>query len=157
MDVQLTPRGTRGAEMPALARLLIPALSGLGIAAYRLIGGRMRLMGQPLLLLTTVGARTGKTRRTLLVCFPEGKEAWLIVASFGGMARHPAWYVNMARNPDKVGIEIRGRRFPVRPASLRGPEREEAWQRIVSLAPGYGAYQQKTDREIPVVRLTNVE
>jgi len=157
MDVELTPSGTRGAEMPKLARPLMRALFGLGIAAHRLLGSRMRVLGQPVLLLHTVGARTGNARQTLLVCFHEGDDAWLVVASFGGSASHPAWYVNMARNPDKVSIEIGGRKLKVRPQSLKGSEREEAWQRIVSLAPGYAAYQQKTDREIPVVRLTKVE
>ncbi len=156
MDVELTPRGTRGWEIPKLLRPLVQALSGLGIAAYRLMGSRMRIMGQPLLLLNTVGARTGKSRQVLLVCFNEEHDAWLVVASRGGSARHPDWYVNMARNPDKVRIQFGGRNFPVRPESLKGSEREEAWRRIVSLAPGYGAYQEKTDREIPVVRLTKV-
>ena len=143
--------------MPKLARPLMRALFGLGIGVYRLLGRRMRVMGQPVLLLTTVGARTGKTRQTLLVAFAHGESAWLVVASFAGSARHPDWYVNMARNPDRVNIEIDGHKLKVQPRSLKGPEREEAWRRIVSLASGYGAYQAKTDREIPVVRLTKVE
>jgi deazaflavin-dependent oxidoreductase (nitroreductase family) len=59
----------------------------------------------------------------------------------------------MARNPDKVWIEMGKRKLKVEPESLKGDERAEAWRRIVSLAPGYAAYQEKTDRQIPVVRL----
>ncbi|MBI3971316.1 MAG: nitroreductase family deazaflavin-dependent oxidoreductase [Chloroflexi bacterium] len=63
-------------------------------------------MGAPLLLLTTVGAKTGKTRRTVLGWFPDGDKSWLVVASYAGAARHPAWYFNLAKNPDKVWIEV---------------------------------------------------
>jgi deazaflavin-dependent oxidoreductase (nitroreductase family) len=117
----------------------------------------MRVQGRPLLLLTTVGAKSGRLRRTLLGRFPNRDDIWLVVASGAGSAKHPAWYVNMARNPDKVWIEIGKRTLMVAPESLQGAERAEAWQRIVSLAPGYGAYQEQTDREIPVVRLRPAE
>jgi len=130
------------------------AMMGLGIFAHRVLGDRMRVMGRPLLLLKTVGARSGETRTSLLGWFPDSTEGgWLVVASFAGAARHPAWFLNMARNPDKVWVEIGNRKLQVQPESLSGADRAEAWQRIVSLAPGYGGYQQKTDREIPVVRL----
>ena len=125
------------------------------ISGGALLGDRFRIGGQPLVLLTTVGAKTGKARRTLLGRFADGNN-WLIVASFAGSARHPAWYFNLARNPDKVWVEVDGRTQRVRPESLQGQEREDALLRIIALAPGYGAYQEKTDREIPVVRLTPV-
>jgi deazaflavin-dependent oxidoreductase (nitroreductase family) len=64
--------------------------------------------------------------------------------------------VNLARNPDRASIEIGGRQVKVEPQSLQGAERVEVWQRVVALAPGYAAYQEKTDREIPVVRLRAV-
>src|SRR5439155_19494173 len=69
-------------------------------------------------------------------------------------ATHPSWYVNLARRPDGVAIEVDGRRFAVNAQSLHGAERERAWARIVALAPGYGKYAEQTDREIPIVRLT---
>ena len=59
----------------------------------------------------------------------------------------------MAKNPDRVWAEVAGRRIKVRPETLKGEERNAAFQRIVAAAPGYGAYQAKTDREIPIVRL----
>lgn len=61
--------------------------------------------------------------------------------------------MNLAKNPDKVSIEIGGRTRKVVPQSLKGEEREEVWRQIVSLAPGYARYREKTDREIPVIRL----
>jgi deazaflavin-dependent oxidoreductase (nitroreductase family) len=64
--------------------------------------------------------------------------------------------VNLARNPDRVSIEIAGRQIKVEPESLQGAERAEAWRKVVALAPGYAAYEQKTDREIPVIRLRAV-
>ena len=136
-----------------MPRPVIGAATGIALAARRLLGARMHVMGRPVLALTTVGATSGATRRTVLCWFPDGENRWLIVASFGGSARHPAWYLNMAKNPDKVWIEIDGRKLKVEAHSLKGAEREQAWRQIVSLAPGFAGYQQKTDREIPVVRL----
>ena len=129
----------------------------LNVAMFRLFGRRIRVQGRPLLLLTTTGAKTGRVRKTTLGWFPDeegGNESRLIVASAAGAATHPAWYVNLARRPDGAAIEVEGRRFAVNADSLHGPERERAWVRIVALAPGYGRYAEQTDREIPVVRLT---
>ena len=115
--------------------------------------------GARLLDLTTVGARTGLEHTIPLAWFPAGDggdEAWLIVASWGGARQHPDWYINMARNPDRVWIRIGKRKLHVRPESLKGAEREETFQHIVDVAPGYAAYQKKTDRVIPVVRLKPV-
>lgn len=153
MAVELTPKGSYGWEMPKMPRPLMRVMIALNVAVFRMFGKRMRVMGRPLLLLTTVGARSGKERRTPLGWFPDGDDTWLIVASAAGSAKHPAWYVNMAKNPDGVWIETGGRRLVVQPESLKGSEREEAWKRVVALSPGYGTYQRKTDRVIPVVRL----
>ena len=156
MSVELTPNGTRGWEMPRLPGFVVSAMLGLMVLAYRLLGDRMRVWGQRLVLLTTVGAKTGKRRRTLLARFPDG-DSWLVVASFAGSARHPAWLINMAKNPDQVWIEIGGRTLKVRPESLTGTERDEAFQRVIATAPGYAGYQEKTDRQIPIVRLSPSE
>ena len=129
----------------------------LNIGMFRLLGRRMRVQGRPLLLLTTTGAKTGRIRQSTLGWFPDAEgpsEAWLIVASAAGAAAHPSWYVNLARRPEGAAIEVDGRRIAVNAESLHGAVRERAWARIVALAPGYGKYEQQTDREIPVVRLT---
>jgi len=155
MSVEITPRGTKGARLPAPAPLkaIFVALSDL---AFRLLRDRMRVQGRPVLRLETIGARSGARRHAVLCWFPEREDSWLIVASLGGSPRHPDWFHNLARNPDRVWIEVAQRRWKVRPESLRGAEREEAWRRIVAFAPGYAGYQEKTDRIIPVVRLVRV-
>jgi len=155
MAVVLTPNGTRGVKFPLPARL-IAALSRIPVGLQRLTGGRMKMHGVPLLLLTTVGARSDQQRTSMVAQFPEADGSTLIVASFGGAAKHPAWYFNLAKHPDQVWMERAGRRVRVRATSLAGAEREVAWRRIVSVAPGFAEYQRKTDREIPVVRLTPI-
>ena len=86
--------------------------------------------------------------------FTDDQGGWLVVAALAGAARHPSWFINLAKNPDSVWVEVGRDRYQVRPDLLRGEERAAAWERIVAAAPGFGAYQSKTDREIPVVRLT---
>jgi deazaflavin-dependent oxidoreductase (nitroreductase family) len=119
---------------------------------HRLTGSKMS--GRPLLYLTTVGARSGQHRTAVVMPFPEGDDAWLIVASRGGTADHPAWFYNLAKHPDQVEIEFEGRKTAVTPRRLEGEERATAWERITRERPGFSAYERKTDREIPVVRLT---
>jgi len=118
---------------------------------YRMTGGRS---ARNALLLTTVGARSGESRVASLRRFDEGEGQWLVVGSKGGSAQHPAWIHNLARNPDKVSIEIGRHRYKVTPELLHGDERAAAWNRVVAEAPQFAGYLEKTDREIPVVRLT---
>jgi deazaflavin-dependent oxidoreductase (nitroreductase family) len=128
----------------------------MNVVFFRLLGRRVRVQGRPLLLLGTVGGRTGRRRQTTLGWFPDedpALRAWLVVASAAGAAAHPAWYLNLARRPDDVTIEVDGERVPVRAESLHDAERERAWARVVKLAPGYGKYARDTDREMPIVRL----
>lgn len=148
MTVELTPQGTRGRPWPKgpVARFLF----GVNSALYRLFRGRGM---QRMLLLTTVGARSGQRRTSPLRWFPDTDDSWIIVASQGGDARHPGWYVNLARHPDQVWIEIGGRTVQVAPQSLAGEERAEAWKRIVADTPAFAGYQEHTDRTIPVIRL----
>lgn len=147
MSVQLTPKGTRGVRMPKLPQ---PAWEFI----HMLMNLRMKLRGANLLHLTTVGSKTGQERTVPLRWFPDGQDGWLIVASMGGAAKHPAWYINLAKTPDKVWIQVGNEKIKVRGESLHGEERAKLWEKIVAAAPGYGEYQTKTDREIPVVRLT---
>jgi len=107
-----------------------------------------------LLYLTTVGAKTSQKRQSAVARFPDGEDAWLVVASAGGSAHHPAWYHNIAAHPDQVWIEFGGRQLPVTPEQLGGDARAQAWQRITQLQPRYVGYEQKTDRAIPVIRLS---
>jgi deazaflavin-dependent oxidoreductase (nitroreductase family) len=151
MGVKVTPEGARGSTRRA--GFLQKRLLRVADAMYRLGIGR-RMGSTRLLLLTTRGTRSGRLRTVPVAWFPDGVDAWLVVASFAGAAIHPAWYINMARNPDDVWIEVNDRKLKVTPTSLHGAEREERWRQITSQAPNIAGYEQKTDREIPVLRLT---
>lgn len=153
MSVEITPEGTRGWTFPR-GRLVSLGLR-LNTAVYRLLGGRG--LSSRMLLLTTIGARSGAERTVPLAYFDDGPDAWLIIASAGGDARHPAWYRNLAANPERATIEVGGRRVRVRAESLRGEARAERWRRITARAKNFAEYQRSTDREIPVVRLTPLE
>ena len=154
MSVDLTPNGTRGMRAPKAPRLLHNLLYGL---LHALLNFTVRRRGGHLLRLTTLGAQSGAPHTVPLSWFPDGANGWLVIASFGGAVKHPAWYINMAKHPDQVRIALGGRTIRVRPESLKGSERAQAWKRIVAVAPQYAQYQQRTDREIPVVRLTPAE
>ena len=156
MAIRVSPPGTRGTRIPKPLLKLFKPMGALMIRRYRRSGGTKisSRMGFPVVLLTTRGAKTGRTRTTPVGGFPDGENSWLVVASLGGAAHHPAWFFNMAKHPDDVWLEVGKQRFKVRAQSLEGPERADALARIAATAPRYGTYQQKTDREIPIVRLT---
>jgi deazaflavin-dependent oxidoreductase (nitroreductase family) len=158
VPIRVSPPGTRGARVPARGPLakLFKLLGKRQIRTYR-SGGEQRLsakMGFPVVLLTTRGARTGQTRTTPIGGFRDGEDSWLVAATLAGAARHPAWFLNMASHPDDIWLEVGTERFKVRGESLEGAERAAALARIAQISPRYGTYQEKTDREIPIVRLT---
>jgi deazaflavin-dependent oxidoreductase (nitroreductase family) len=112
-----------------------------------------KFMGMDVLFLTTIGRKSGAERTTAVSWFPGADGTWLIVASAAGSASHPAWYRNIAAHPGQVRIETGGRTVAVTAEQLTGPAREQAWQQITAAQPRYAKYQQKTDRELPVIRL----
>jgi deazaflavin-dependent oxidoreductase (nitroreductase family) len=107
-----------------------------------------------LLLLTTTGSKSGLERTSPLGWVSDGNGGWLIAASYSGGASIPAWYHNLAAAPDKARIEINGATIPVSAEQLHGTDREAAWQTLTAAIPRFGRYAAKTDREIPVIRLT---
>lgn len=116
--------------------------------------GRGKAMGMDVLILNTVGRRSGQPRETPLAWFADGEDAWLIVASGGG-SHHPDWHANLMTHPDRASIELPGRdAIPVTPHELDDTDRDEAWRRITAAQPRYAKYQSKSDREYPVIRLT---
>jgi deazaflavin-dependent oxidoreductase (nitroreductase family) len=152
LKLALSPRGTRGVELPRVVRPVVKALGSIGGLMFRL---GVKIQGRPLLRLTNVGARTGKSRRTVLGWFPsESDQSWFIVASNAGSARHPGWAYNLAANPEEATIDLGDGGFGVDVGLLHGGDRQSVWDRVVEMAPGYGAYLEKTDREIPIFRLT---
>jgi deazaflavin-dependent oxidoreductase (nitroreductase family) len=116
-------------------------------------GGRM--MGMDLLILHTVGRRSGQPRQSPLSWFADGEDARLIIASGGGRTYLPDWYVNLVAHPEKVAVELHGEdAVPVTPRRLDGVERDRAWKLIIEAQPRFAKYQDKSDREYPVIRLT---
>ncbi len=147
-----TPNGTRGARQPKAGRLA-KWMNNSMMKRIRRNGGKV--MGMNALVLTTVGAKSGLVRSNPTAWFPGGDDdSWLVVASAAGAPKNPAWYYNLAAHPDKVVIELAGQRIPVSAEQLHGPEREQAWRQIIEAVPRFAGYETKTDREIPVIRLT---
>ena len=122
--------------------------------AGRIRKGRARFLGFNALVLTTIGHKTGIERTTPVGWFPGPDGSWLIVASAAGAKGNPAWYYNLAAHPDRVQIEVDGRKVAVTAEQLHGPEREQAWQQIITASPRFAQYQVKTDRELPIIRLS---
>jgi deazaflavin-dependent oxidoreductase (nitroreductase family) len=116
-------------------------------------GGRMNMtFAWPCLLLTTVGAKTGKSRTTPLVYVRDGENI-VLIASKGGNPRHPAWYLNLKTNPEvEVFLDGKSGRYTARDAE--GEERERLWKKAVGVYSGYEKYRERAGgREIPVVVL----
>ena len=107
--------------------------------------------GTTILLLTTTGRRSGTQHRTALIYRQVGDD-YVIVASRGGAPTHPAWYLNLAANPD-VRVQVKDEEFAARARVTDGDERAELWPMMAEVWPDYDNYQTKTDREIPVVVL----
>ena len=144
MGFETTRGGTRGARPPRGALLSF---------ANRMTIKRIRKnSSSEMLVLTTVGRKSGAVRETPVRWFPGGEGSWLIVASANGAATNPAWYYNLAAAPD-VTIDVQGRRVQVTATQLAGEERAAAWKQITAAAERFAGYQQKTDRELPILRL----
>jgi deazaflavin-dependent oxidoreductase (nitroreductase family) len=110
------------------------------------------LQGKPIILLTSIGARTGKLRKTPLMRIEHDGE-YAVVASRGGAPTHPVWYWNLVKNPH-VELQDGNVKRDYRAREVTGDERAVWWERAVAAWPPYADYQTKTDRVIPVFVLT---
>lgn len=108
--------------------------------------------GVPCLVLFTTGRKTGAVRRNALIYIEDG-DSHLVVASRGGDANHPHWYLNLVDDP-VAQIQVGHETLGVVAATLTEEEKAEVWSACVAVWPPYAQYQAKTDRDIPVVRLT---
>lgn len=120
----------------------------------RVTGGRVagRLMGMPVIELTVVGRRSGAERTVILTVPVLEQDRLVVVASKGGAEQHPQWYRNLLADPD-VWVTRAGRRRPMKARTASAAERERLWPQCVRAYPGYGQYQRRTGREIPLVIL----
>ena len=112
------------------------------------------LRGMPIIVLTTVGAKSGKLRKTALMRVEHDGE-YAIVASLGGAPKHPVWYWNVKKHPH-VELQDGSEKHDYEARELEGEEREVWWARAVEAYPPYADYQVKTERLIPVFKLTRV-
>lgn len=113
-----------------------------------------QLQGKPVILLTTVGAKTGKLRKTPLMRV-EHDGQYAIVASLGGAPKNPVWYHNVVKN-SRVELQDGTVTGDYDAREVFGDEKAIWWQRAVAVWPDYASYQTKTDRQIPVFVLTPV-
>jgi deazaflavin-dependent oxidoreductase (nitroreductase family) len=134
--------------------LRVRTLSTLHLALFRASGGRVgrRLAGMPVLLLTTAGRTTGRARTVPLTYF-EDADSLVVVGSYGGRPRNPAWFDNLlAAGEAEVTVGRHRRRVRARQATPE--ERARLWPRVVATYDGYRRYQEKTNREIPLAVLS---
>jgi len=126
------------------------------VEAYEASGGREAnlLRGRPIIVLTSLGARTGKLRKTALMRV-EHDERYAVVASKGGAPQHPVWYWNLVAHPH-VELQDGATKKDYRAHLAEGAEYEEWWARANETWPDYATYQTKTDRKIPVFVLEPV-
>jgi deazaflavin-dependent oxidoreductase (nitroreductase family) len=106
------------------------------------------MRGMPVILLTTLGAKTGKIRKTPLMRV-ESEGRYAVVASLGGAPKHPVWYYNVKANP-RVELQDGPVKQDMTAREVTGEEKAEWWDIAVKAYPDYADYQQRTDREIPV-------
>ena len=137
-----------------IAKPVIRTMSLVNTWIYRLSGGRIGgrwMHGEPILLLTTVGRKSGEKRTAPLVYLEDGPRV-IIVGSQGGMAKDPLWVKNIDANPD-VEIEMGSQKRQMRARRGSPVEKSHYWPALCKMNPDYGDYQARTVREIPVVIL----
>jgi len=120
---------------------------------YRVSGGRIggRVIGMPVLMLTTKGRKSGEPRSNVLTYVAKG-DAFVVYASYAGEPNHPAWWLNLVADPHATvqrGQEV----VPVVAREAEGQERAELWADVLRVAPDYAEYEKRTTRRIPVVVL----
>ncbi len=141
---------SRGGVVAALRRFT----SGANMSLYHLTGGAVggKMGGRPILLLTTIGRKSGKERVTPLLYLPEG-DHFIVIASNWGEANHPMWWLNLQANP-RAKIQVGRNTIAVTARQASPEERQRLWPVIASRYSNFAGYQKRTTREIPVVILT---
>ena len=142
-----------------LSRHAGPAVRALGRAqarVYRASGGRLwkKILGSPILVLTTTGRKSGQARTTSLICGIDG-ERFVVIGSNAGSDKPPAWLLNLEANPN-AAVQVRGERRDVRARFAEGEERDRLWAMMNGVYRWFSGYQTFTEREIAVVVLEPV-
>jgi F420H(2)-dependent quinone reductase len=128
-------------------------LTGLNTTIYRMTGGRVggSMDGAPVLLLHHVGRKSGQERVAPLLYLRDGEDL-VVVASYGGAPKSPAWFHNLRAHPRTV-VEVGREKRTVTAREATAQERERLWPALLELYPAYGDYQARTERQIPLVVL----
>jgi deazaflavin-dependent oxidoreductase (nitroreductase family) len=144
-------------DLSGPARLALKLGSGAHAEVYRATGGKLfgRIGKSPILLLNTVGRKSGRKRTSPLLYVMDGED-FVIIASKGGAPTHPAWYLNLKANPDAT-VEVGDREVRVKAQEVDSEEKVRLWQKMVEMYSAYDDYQSKTKREIPLLLLRPVE
>jgi len=135
-----------------VADLGLKAMSRSHHLVLRLSGGKVlnSAFGMPVVELHSIGRKSGISRTTMLTAPVVDGDRVVLVASKGGDDRHPDWYQNIMANPE-IEVTISGERRRMRARTATSDEKAELWPRIVAAYKGYGGYQRRTERDIPVV------
>ena len=138
-------------------KLILKVMIPTTVFLYRLTGGVIggRVQTLPVLLLTTTGRTSGKPR-TVPVAYLRDGSTNVIIASYAGLPRHPAWFLNLESHPEAT-IQVKKRQMQVKTETANPEKKRELWARLMEVAPGYANYQKRTTRDIPMVILHPVE
>ena len=149
---------TRREDVPEIKKSQVPMVrfvmrwaTKLNVAVFRASKGRLMnrfIGGYPVCIVTTRGAKSGKIRRIALIHLPHGDNK-LLVASQGGMDKHPLWYHNIVAHPD-IQIMVDGQELNYHARQISDQEKADLWPHLLSLYPDFDEYQARTDRNIPV-------
>jgi F420H(2)-dependent quinone reductase len=136
-----------------LIRLATRYLGALHRVLYSASGGRVasRIWGLEIVLLTTTGRRSGRAR-TVPLCSLRHGEGFVVIASYGGLAHSPSWWLNLQREP-RATVQLGRDTHSVVAREAMPAERERLWAEVTARAPGYLDYQRRTTRRIPIVLL----
>jgi deazaflavin-dependent oxidoreductase (nitroreductase family) len=151
-------RALRYAQFPLRKKRILNFFTAQIIDEFRANAGRVggQFDGARLLLLTTTGARSGKPHTTVLGYYPDLSDRLLVVGSAGGGPKHPDWYHNLLADP-RATVETGAFTYEAEAEVLRDAERDETFARLTEADPGWGEYQSKTSRTIPVVALRQLQ
>lgn len=127
------------------------------VRRYRETGGAVGHIwreGSTILLLTTIGRKSGEKRTSPLIYAQDG-DRYVIIASKGGAPEHPGWYENLDKTPE-VELQVKDQVFRARARTVTGEERQQLWRKACQVWPHYDEYAKRTSREIPVVVLERI-
>ena len=136
-------------------RPLVKLGTDIHVFLYRLTGGKAQIAKYPTMLLTVKGRKSGKLRTIPLIYIPDGNR-FIIAAAYSGSDQHPAWWINL-KHSQEATVQVMRSQTKVRAQVATPQERAHFWTRLVAMYPYFTEYQERTQREIPVIILEPVE